>query len=82
MTSLAGAHKSNASDIVLSMERMNQIAVVDTQSRTLTVEAGAFSEIEPPITEPADYYILIDVFITDMEQGREKLDLQHGRLPA
>ena len=40
MTGLAGGHESTENDIVLSLERMNQIESVDSNSRTMTVEAG------------------------------------------
>jgi len=38
------------------------------------LNTGPYSEIKPPLSEPAPYYILIDVFITDLKQGREKLE--------
>jgi FAD/FMN-containing dehydrogenase len=40
MTGLAGGHKSTATDIVLSTERMQHIESFDPQARTMTVEAG------------------------------------------
>jgi len=40
MTGLAGGHKSTATDIVLSTERMNRIEAMDARSRTMVVEAG------------------------------------------
>ncbi|MEM7564281.1 MAG: FAD-binding oxidoreductase [Pseudomonadota bacterium] len=40
MTGLAGGHESTGSDIVLSTERLNRIESMDTQSRTMVVEAG------------------------------------------
>ena len=40
LTGLVGGAKAAASDIVLSLERMNQMEVVDDVNRTLTVEAG------------------------------------------
>jgi len=41
MTGLAGGHRSDDTDILLSLERMKAIDEVDTLSRTITVEAGA-----------------------------------------
>lgn len=38
------------------------------------LNTGPYSELEPPLSEPAPYYILIDVFISDAKQGREKLE--------
>ena len=40
MTGLAGGHESTETDIVLSTERLNRIESIDTQSRTMVVEAG------------------------------------------
>ncbi len=40
MTGLAGGHKSTASDIVMSTERMNRIESMDARSRTMVVGAG------------------------------------------
>ncbi len=39
-TGLADGEKSTTSDIVLSLERMNQIESIDTSGATITVEAG------------------------------------------
>jgi len=41
MTGLAGAHKTGANDIALSLERMTAIESVDTRSRKMVVQAGA-----------------------------------------
>ncbi len=41
MTGLAGAHRSSATDIILSLERMNTIEELDSHSRTMTVGTGA-----------------------------------------
>ncbi len=41
MTGLTGAHRSSTADIILSLERMNTIEELDSQSRTMTVGAGA-----------------------------------------
>lgn len=41
MSGLVGAHVTGPDDIALSLERMAAIETLDTQSRTMTVEAGA-----------------------------------------
>ncbi len=38
------------------------------------LNTGDYSELEPPLTESAPYYILMDVFISDPNQGREQLE--------
>lgn len=38
------------------------------------LNTGSFSEIDPPLSESAPYYVLIDIFISDAEQGRGKLE--------
>ncbi len=41
MSGLVGAHQTGPDDIALSLERMTVIENLDTQSRTMTVQAGA-----------------------------------------
>lgn len=43
-TNLVGSTETSGEDIIISMEKMNQIEEVDTQSRTVTVQAGAILE--------------------------------------
>ncbi len=38
------------------------------------LNTGPYSELEPPLSESAPYYVLIDVFISDAKQGRENLE--------
>ena len=44
LTNLVGATQTKPSDIVISLERMNQIIELDAQSKTITVEAGVILE--------------------------------------
>lgn len=44
LTGLVGGTESKTSDIVISLERMNQIEEIDTLCRTMTVEAGCLLE--------------------------------------
>ena len=44
LTGLTGATQSSLKDVVISLERMNHIEEVDSQSRTMTVEAGVILE--------------------------------------
>lgn len=44
LTGLVGGTESKTSDIVISLERMNQIEEIDTLCRTMTVEAGCILE--------------------------------------
>ncbi len=43
-TNLVGGTETNGDEIVISMERLNQISELDTTSRTVTVEAGVILE--------------------------------------
>ncbi len=38
------------------------------------LNTGPYSSIDPPLQTDEPYYVLIDVFISDVEQGREKLE--------
>jgi FAD/FMN-containing dehydrogenase len=38
------------------------------------LNTGPHSSLDPPLETDAPYYVLIDVFISDSEQGREKLE--------
>ncbi len=40
------------------------------------LNTGPNSEISPPLSEPAPYYVLMDVFINDIEQERASLEAQ------
>ena len=44
LTNLVGSTETTADEVVISLEKMNQLVEIDTQSRTLTVEAGAILE--------------------------------------
>ena len=44
LTNLVGATKSNNSQIVISLEKMNNIIEIDTESKTLTCESGVILE--------------------------------------
>ena len=44
LTNLVGATKSNNSQIVISLEKMNNIIEIDTDSKTLTCESGVILE--------------------------------------
>lgn len=44
LTNLVGGTEVRSSDIVLSLERMDQIVEIDQQARTVTVEAGVILE--------------------------------------
>lgn len=44
LTNLVGGTRTNINDIVISLEKMNEIIEVDTFSRTVTVEAGVILE--------------------------------------
>lgn len=44
LTNLVGSTETNKDEVVISLERMNQLVEIDTKSRTLTVEAGAILE--------------------------------------
>ncbi len=44
LTGLVGGTESQATDIVISLERMNRIEEIDTLCRTMTVEAGCILE--------------------------------------
>ncbi len=41
LTNLVGSTKTTSSDVVISLEKMDSIEEVDTQSRTITCQAGA-----------------------------------------
>ena len=38
------------------------------------LNTGPFSVLEPPLSETAPYYILLDVLVADVDEGREKLE--------
>ncbi len=44
LTNLVGATETRGDEVIISMERMNQILETDTISRTMTVEAGVILE--------------------------------------
>ncbi|NNF22489.1 MAG: FAD-dependent oxidoreductase, partial [Saprospiraceae bacterium] len=44
LTNLVGSTETNGEEIVISMEKMNRVEEVDTQSRTMTVQAGVVLE--------------------------------------
>ena len=40
------------------------------------LNTGPDSEINPPLSEPAPYYVLMDVFVTDIDHDRASLEAQ------
>ena len=44
LTNLVGATKSNSSQVVISLEKMNKIIEIDTDSKTITCESGVILE--------------------------------------
>lgn len=38
------------------------------------LNTSEYSDISPPLTEPAPYYVLMDVFVSDYEQDRSRLE--------
>ena len=44
VTNLVGGTGSQPHQVVISLEKMNRIEEIDTQSRTMTVEAGTILE--------------------------------------
>ena len=44
LTNLVGGTETQANEVVVSLEKMNKIEEVDTQSRTITVQAGTILE--------------------------------------
>ena len=44
LTNLVGGTETQANEVVISLEKMNEIEEVDTQSRTITVQAGTILE--------------------------------------
>jgi FAD/FMN-containing dehydrogenase len=61
MTGLAGAHKTGANDIALSLERMTAIESVDTRSRKMTVQAGAILQKIQEQAQQADLMFPLDL---------------------
>jgi len=61
MTGLAGAHKTGPDDIALSLERMNAIESVDTQSRKMTVQTGAILQKIQERAEQSDLMFPLDL---------------------
>jgi FAD/FMN-containing dehydrogenase len=61
MTGLAGAHTSGAGDLLLSTERMKRIESVDTEARSMVVEAGAVLQQVQQAAEDAGLYFALDL---------------------
>ncbi len=61
MTGLAGAHDSGPGDILLSTERMRQIEAIDTENRSMVVEAGAILQQVQEAAADAGLYFALDL---------------------
>jgi len=61
MTGLAGAHVTGPDDVALSLERMTAIETLDTQSRTMTVGAGAVLQTVQERAAEADLMFPLDL---------------------
>ena len=57
LTNLVGATKANPDQLVVSLEKMNAIEVVDTQTRTVTAQAGAILENVLTAAEKEDLFL-------------------------
>jgi len=61
MTGLAGGHKSGSRDLVLSTERLDRIESLDTQSRCMTVQAGAILQTVQEAASDAGLMFALDL---------------------
>jgi len=61
LTGLVGGARAGKDDIVLSLERMNAIAAVDTVNRTVTVEAGVLLQKVHETAEDAGLIFPLDL---------------------
>jgi FAD/FMN-containing dehydrogenase len=61
MTGLAGGHESGSADIVLSTERLNRIESLDTNSRCMTVQAGAILQTVQQAAAAAGLMFALDL---------------------
>lgn len=61
MTGLVEGTKSNNKEIVISLERMNQIEEIDTQSRTMTLQAGVPLQTAQEAAEEKDMLFPLDL---------------------
>ena len=59
-TGLAGGATATRGEVVLSLEKMNRISAVNRQERTVTVEAGATTELVQRAAEEAGLFLPID----------------------
>ena len=57
LTNLVGATKANLDQLVVSLEKMNAIEAVDTQTRTVTAQAGAILENVLTAAEKEDLFL-------------------------
>ena len=85
MTGLAGAHKTGASDIALSLERMAAIESIDRRSRKMTVQAGTILQKIQEHAQQANLMFPLDLGargrrIQDMAQVRRQPvgNVDHG----
>ena len=61
LTGLVGGARASNTDIVLSLERMNQLEAVDVVNRTVTVEAGVPLQKVQEAAEEADLLFPLDL---------------------
>ena len=59
-TGLAGGATATMGEVVLSLEKMNRISAINLQERTVTVEAGATTELVQRAAEEAGLFLPID----------------------
>lgn len=59
-TGLANGHYRTASEIGLSLERMNAIEEIDTHNRTMTVQAGCILQVAAEAAKEADLLLPLD----------------------
>ncbi|MFP6808672.1 MAG: FAD-binding oxidoreductase [Pseudomonadales bacterium] len=61
LTGLVEGTTSNNKEIAISLERMNKVEELDTQSRTITVQAGVPLQIVQEAAEKADMFFPLDI---------------------
>ncbi len=59
-TGLANGHFQTASEIGISLERMNAIEEIDTHNRTMTVQAGCILQVAAEAAKDADLLLPLD----------------------
>ena len=61
LTGLVEATASNATEVAISLERMNQIEEIDTASRTMTVQAGVALQLVQEAADAEDMMFPLDI---------------------